>query len=112
MRKQTCRGDNACHCRAPWLCCVLSATLLTAGCIPTRPVEWVHNGFQGGPRYERPPAPVAPEWIEAQDARVQGHVLRDGDWWNVFQDPILDSLIHAANQQNLTLHAVGMRVLE
>jgi NodT family efflux transporter outer membrane factor (OMF) lipoprotein len=88
------------------------AALLTAGCLPTRPGEWFHNGFKVGPNYERPPAPVPPEWIEGQDARVRGHELRDGDWWNVFQDPVLDSLIHTAYQQNLTLRAVGMRVLE
>src|SRR5262249_8294886 len=65
-----------------------------------------------GPNYHRPPAPVAPEWIEAQDTRVQGHQLPNGEWWNVFQDPILNSLIYTAYQQNLSLRVLGTRVLE
>src|SRR5262249_9795302 len=110
MRRRTCRG--------PWRLRSLSiaalqvAGLLTIGCIPTGPAEWIQNGFKVGPNYHRPPAPVAPEWIEAQEARVQGNHLRDGEWWNVFQDPILNSLIYTAYQQNLTLRAVGTRVLE
>jgi NodT family efflux transporter outer membrane factor (OMF) lipoprotein len=86
--------------------------LLTVGCIATSPGSWIENGFKVGPNYHRPPAPVAPEWIEAQDTRVQSHHLRDGDWWSVFQDPILNALISTAYQQNLTLRAVGTRVLE
>ncbi len=91
--------------------CVV-AGLLTIGCIPTSPVAWIQNGFKVGPNYHCPPAPVAPEWIEAQDARVQAHPLRDGDWWNVFRDPALNSLIDTAYQQNLTLRVLGTRVLE
>ena len=33
-------------------------------------------------------------------------------WWTVFHDPVLDSLICYANQQNLSLRAAGFRVLE
>jgi NodT family efflux transporter outer membrane factor (OMF) lipoprotein len=33
-------------------------------------------------------------------------------WWTVFNDPILDSLIQTAYQQNLTLRAAGARILE
>ena len=34
------------------------------------------------------------------------------DWWGVFNDPTLNSLIHTAYQQNLTLRVVGTRVLQ
>src|SRR5207253_10013115 len=73
---------------------------------------WFANGFKVGPNYHRPPGPVADEWIETKDARVQGHHLRDGDWWNVFRDPALNSLIDTAYRQNLTLRVAGTRVLE
>jgi len=55
---------------------------------------------------------VAPGWIEAKDARVKGGPPRDGDWWSVFQDPMLNALIGRAYQQNPNLRAVGTRVLQ
>ncbi len=88
------------------------AVLLMSGCVATGPMTWIQNGFKVGPNYGRPPAPVAPEWIEANDARVQGRQLRDGDWWNVFGDSRLTTLIHTAYQQNPSLRAVGTRVLQ
>jgi NodT family efflux transporter outer membrane factor (OMF) lipoprotein len=86
--------------------------LLNSGCVVTGPLEWVHNGFKVGPNYCRPPAPVAGEWIEAKDARVHGPPPRDGDWWEVFQDPTLNSLVVRAYRQNPNLRSVGTRVLQ
>src|SRR5262249_20654010 len=60
----------------------------------------------------RPPAPVAAEWIYSHDPRAQGAPPRDGDWWEVFQDPILNSLVGLAYQQNPNLRSVGTRVLQ
>ena len=88
------------------------AVLSMSGCVATGPMTWIENGFKVGPNYCRPPAPVAPEWIETNDARVKNLPLRDGDWWNVFGDPALNSLVHAAYQLNPNLRAVGMRVLQ
>jgi NodT family efflux transporter outer membrane factor (OMF) lipoprotein len=74
--------------------------------------EYVQNGFKVGPNYCRPPALVAPEWIEASDKRLR----KDGDdlskWWTVFNDPVLDNLICCAYHQNLTLRQAGCRILE
>jgi NodT family efflux transporter outer membrane factor (OMF) lipoprotein len=89
---------------------LVGATLLNSGCITTGPLDWIRNGLKVGPNYCRPPAPVAPEWIEAKDARVQGRQLQD--WWGVFNDPTLNSLIDTSYGQNLTLRAVGTRVLQ
>jgi NodT family efflux transporter outer membrane factor (OMF) lipoprotein len=88
------------------------AALLAGGCTATGPLEWIRNGFKVGPNYYRPPAPVAREWIEGKDPRAQGPPPRDGDWWEVFQDPILTSLIYRAYRQNPNLRAVGTRVLQ
>jgi NodT family efflux transporter outer membrane factor (OMF) lipoprotein len=96
--------------RGLWAAGVAGATLLPSGCITTGPLEWVENGFKVGPNYHRPPAPVAPEWIEAKDPHVQGRHLQD--WWQVFQDPALNSLITTAYRQNVTLRVVGTRILE
>ena len=88
------------------------AVSLNSGCITTGPRQWIRNGFKVGPNYSRPPAPVAAEWIQAKDPRVQVPSPRTGDWWDVFQDPILNSLIGRAYQQNPSLRSVGTRVLQ
>ena len=86
------------------------AVLLVSGCVTTGPLDWVRNGFKVGPNYARPPAPVADEWIEAKNPNVQNRHLQD--WWTVFQDPTLNSLIDTSYDQNLTLRVAGTRVLQ
>jgi NodT family efflux transporter outer membrane factor (OMF) lipoprotein len=86
------------------------AVLVNDGCVVTGPLQWVENGFKVGPNYCKPPAPVAPEWIEATDPKVENRHLHD--WWGVFQDPALDWLIATAYHQNLTLRVAGTRVLQ
>jgi NodT family efflux transporter outer membrane factor (OMF) lipoprotein len=86
------------------------AALFNGGCVITGPLQWVENGFKVGPNYCKPPAPVAPEWIEANDPKVENRHLHD--WWKVFQDPALDSLIATAYSQNLTLRVAGTRILQ
>ena len=98
------------HRRWPALAGLVVAVLLNSGCILTGPRQWIRNGFKVGPNYGRPPAPVAAEWIQANDPSVQNHHLQD--WWQVFQDPTLDALIVTAYEQNPTLRIAGTRVLE
>jgi NodT family efflux transporter outer membrane factor (OMF) lipoprotein len=103
--------------RPRWLRCVTLAGLgialaLSGGCVTTGPLEWIRNGFKVGPNYCRPPAPLAPDWIDAQDPNVQSRHLQFADWWSVFQDPALNSLIDTAYAQNLNLRVLGTRVLE
>jgi NodT family efflux transporter outer membrane factor (OMF) lipoprotein len=84
--------------------------VLACGCTGLR--EYVHNGFKVGPNYERPPAPVAPTWIDAGDKRVRTETDDLSKWWTVFKDPVLDSLICQAYRQNLTLREAAARVLQ
>lgn len=91
---------------------VVLAAQLATGCIGTGPRQWIRNGFKVGPNYGRPPAPLAAEWIQAGDARIQGPPLRDGNWWDVFQDPLLSSLVDRAYRQNPSLRSAGTRVLQ
>src|SRR5271157_3925135 len=98
------------HWRWPALASLVVAVLLNSGCITTSPGQWIHNGFKVGPNYCRPPAPVAAEWIQANDPSVQNHHLQD--WWQVFGDPTLDVLIDTAYEQNPNLRVAGTRVLE
>jgi NodT family efflux transporter outer membrane factor (OMF) lipoprotein len=91
------------------LCLVVGLILMVSGCGLK---QWVHNGFKVGPNYCPPPAAVANNWIDSDDARVISSPPDYPDWWSVFQDPLLNDLVKTAYQQNLTLREAGLRVLE
>jgi NodT family efflux transporter outer membrane factor (OMF) lipoprotein len=74
--------------------------------------DYVRNGFKVGPNYAKPPAPVAPHWIDADDVRVRSDTDDLSQWWKVFNDPVLDDLICNAYRQNLTLREAGFRILQ
>ncbi len=65
-----------------------------------------------GPDFETPDSDVSDEWIDIEDKNVTSESSDVEDWWKVFKDPILDSLIASAYKQNLTLQIAGLRVLE
>jgi NodT family efflux transporter outer membrane factor (OMF) lipoprotein len=85
-------------------------------------MEYIRNGFKVGPNYVDPPAPVAREWIDAADIRVQSTEGDLSKWWTHFEvpndqgqmvpDPALHALICVAYQQNLTLRQAGFRILQ
>lgn len=89
-------------------CCTL--VLLLAGCTSFK--DYVHNCFKVGPNYCPPAAPVACNWIDANDKRVRTDRDDLSRWWAVFNDPALNNLICCAYHQNLTLREAGLRVLE
>jgi NodT family efflux transporter outer membrane factor (OMF) lipoprotein len=91
---------------------LLVALVVGSGCGTTSLKEYVHNGLKVGPNYGRPPAPVAPAWIEAEHPAVRNAPLERDDWWSVFGDPTLATLVQRAYEQNPTLRVVGARVLE
>ncbi|QDV39404.1 efflux transporter outer membrane subunit [Tautonia plasticadhaerens] len=109
---RTLPGLRLCLGRRATLACLLIAALLPCGCVTDGLRQYVRNGFKVGPNYHRPPVPVAPTWIQADDPRVRGPMPRDGDWWRAFQDPTLDVLVARAYRQNPDLRSVGTRVLQ
>src|SRR5437870_5228596 len=94
-----------CNLAVPFL-----VTMLLSGC--TSVSEYIHNGFKVGPNYVQPPAPVAPNWIDAADVRVRKDSDDLSQWWKVFNDPVLDDLICHAYRQNISLREAGFRVLQ
>ena len=64
-----------------------------------------------GPNYSTPKSDVAPQWIPSPAASPKPLNAADAYWWKVFQDPVLDGLVEAAFQNNLTLQIAGVRVL-
>lgn len=74
--------------------------------------QWWYNGGKVGPDYCPPAAQIAEAWIDSADGRVQSHPASDGQWWMVFNDPTLQTLVLRAYEQNLDLRTAGFRVLE
>ncbi len=74
--------------------------------------NWYHNGFKVGPEYSRPAAPVSDAWLEAYNEKVATELPDNPMWWETFHDPILNQLIQSVYEENLSLRAAGMRVLQ
>ena len=76
------------------------ASLLTSGCATV------------GPDFETPESDVADDWLESDDQRFSSDPGDDALWWTTFNDPVLESLIQQAHEQNKTLQIAGARVFE
>lgn len=97
-----------------WLCCLLTFANLPGCCyVPGgRCTDWWRNGLKVGPNYCRPAAPVADHWIDYANPRVKSEEDNLSQWWTVFNDSTLNTLIETAYSQNLTLRVAGARILE
>lgn len=67
---------------------------------------------QVGPDFAAPAVDVASEWELYESTALKTTAAATVEWWQVFDDPILNELIAAAYAQNLGLEATGLRVLE
>jgi len=65
-----------------------------------------------GPDFVPQPAPIAYEFIGANNRLVKSTDRDYRDWWKSFHDATLNQLIHIAYNQNLTLLSAGTRVLQ
>jgi NodT family efflux transporter outer membrane factor (OMF) lipoprotein len=65
-----------------------------------------------GPDYVKPTAPEPQKWLGATDSKIESKAADFSTWWTVFNDPTLNALVQSAYQQNLTLKATGIRILE
>ena len=64
-----------------------------------------------GPDFKSPEAPVTPSW-QTKDAALEESSLAQAEWWKLFNDPVLDTLILTAYRQNLPLQVAGLRIVE
>ena len=78
---------------------LLVLILLTSGCMV-------------GPNFNRPKVEVSPNWLDAGDQRVKTEPSEYRNWWQAFNDPVLDRLIDRAYRENLSLRIAGVRVLQ
>jgi NodT family efflux transporter outer membrane factor (OMF) lipoprotein len=68
-------------------------------------------GCTVGPDYVRPEAGVNPSWLESAPA-LRDEPAEIREWWTAFNDPVLTRLVHEAYEQNLSLRAAGLRVIQ
>jgi NodT family efflux transporter outer membrane factor (OMF) lipoprotein len=64
-----------------------------------------------GPDYKEPVIQVAEHWPQ-KDATVEESPELESKWWEVFNDPVLTTLIQQGYQNNITLEVAGVRVLQ
>jgi NodT family efflux transporter outer membrane factor (OMF) lipoprotein len=65
-----------------------------------------------GPEYVQPEAPLAENWQPTSDAGLSATEYELVEWWEVFNDPVLNRIVDLSHEQNLTLELAGLRVLE
>lgn len=65
-----------------------------------------------GPKFDKPEAAVNAEWTAEEKAQFDTTRSANAAWWSVFNDPILDTLVDQAWQQNLTVRTAGLRIAE
>jgi NodT family efflux transporter outer membrane factor (OMF) lipoprotein len=70
------------------------------------------SGCMVGPDFTRPRVKVSQTWLDEGDQRVKTETIPYRNWWQVFNDPVLDRLIDRAYKENLSLRIAGVRVLE
>ena len=70
------------------------------------------GGCAVGPDFVRPDAPAEEKWIDTDLPQIKTEPADLTDWWKVFNDPLLDSLIETAYRQNLPLQIAGLRIME
>jgi NodT family efflux transporter outer membrane factor (OMF) lipoprotein len=70
------------------------------------------SGCALGPNFIRPKGSVSRSWLEEEDKRVKTEPADYRNWWQAFNDPVLNRLIDQAYKENLPLKIAGVRVLE
>jgi NodT family efflux transporter outer membrane factor (OMF) lipoprotein len=87
---------NRAHQLAALVCCLLGTVSCT----------------QVGPDFTEPEVAMASEWELYDSSALNTVPDATVEWWQIFNDPVLDELVVAAYAQNLGLEAAGLRVLE
>jgi NodT family efflux transporter outer membrane factor (OMF) lipoprotein len=65
-----------------------------------------------GPDFKKPEATLVDEWSAEETPGISSQPPADTQWWQVFNDTVLNQLIQTAYEQNLSLQIAGLRVLE
>ena len=82
-----------------WLCAALSLALGLCGCMKL------------GPDFKRPGVSTYDSWSEGGTDGLSARLPVQNEWWEVFGDPELTRLVHAAFESNLPLRVAGLRAV-
>lgn len=90
----------------------VAAVVLSSGC--SHLVQWKNNGHKVGPDHVAPTAPVAEHWIDYNNAKLIStqHGACDENWWQTFNDPAIEKIVAAANDNYLPLRVAMLRIQE
>src|SRR5262249_12439968 len=69
-------------------------------------------GLAVGPTYQRPPGPVPPQFYGQEGALAEARSLADLTWWELFEAPVLESLIDEALRRGFDARLAAARVEE
>ena len=78
---------------------LLAATVLIGGCTTL------------GPDFVKPEVAEENTWLD-ESKEISSASLDQAEWWTIFNDPILNTLIDTAYKQNLPLQIAGLRIFE
>jgi len=91
---------NSGHLTLPFRILLLMPLLLAGACTTL------------GPDFVPPKAPRPADWnLDGGDV-INTAEPQAAEWWKLFNDPVLDSLVTTAYRQNLSLQIAGLRILE
>jgi outer membrane protein, multidrug efflux system len=76
------------------------------------PLLFFVAGCTVGPNYHRPPVNAPNQYYNAPPGASTAASLGNEKWWAVFQDPVLQKLIHTAISQNYDVRIAASRVLQ
>lgn len=65
-----------------------------------------------GPDFVQPDAPRPTDWNQDGGEGLSSAAPISVQWWKAFNDPVLDTLVTKAYDQNLPLQVAGLRILE
>ena len=79
---------------------MLAAWFVLPGCAPV------------GPDFVKPDANESADWLSQSREEFQFEAQDLVEWWQLFDDPILNNLVSLAHQHNNNIRVAGLRVLE
>jgi len=81
------------------LAALLAATIMLGGCTSL------------GPDFVKPEVAEEDTWL-VENKEISSTTPQQDEWWTLFNDPVLNTLIEKAYNQNLPLQIAGLRIFE
>lgn len=78
----------------------LALVVIAAACTPV------------GPDFVKPDLDAPPDWAQTPAQGLEASPYELVEWWQVFNDPVLNQLVETAQRQNNNIEIAGLRVLQ